>query len=198
MARRWHSLGISRIVALRGDAPRNKDGFPGAAELVSALSASEDFDISVACYPECHPKSEGSAADLDYLRRKLDAGAARALSQFFFDPAVFLRFRDAASRAGIRAPLIPGILPIHDLARVSVLAERCGASIPARVRDRLSALDQDPEAHGQVAVSLAVGLCEALIREGVDRFHFYTLNRPTMTLAVCRAIGIQPAIRLAA
>jgi methylenetetrahydrofolate reductase (NADPH) len=198
-ARRWRSTGIGHIVALRGDAADcGEKAFPGAAELVSALRALGIPEISVACYPEAHPKSAGLSADLDYLKRKLDAGATRALSQLFFDPETFLRFRDAARRRGITAPLIPGILPIHDLNRVSALAAKCGARIPLRVRDRLSKLDDDPEARAQVAVSLAVGLCERLIQEGVRSFHFYTLNRPTMTLAICRAIGIQPQIERAA
>jgi len=201
-ARRWRERGIRHIVALRGDAAGadtgGEDAFSGAAELVAALRQIGVPEISVACYPEVHPRSTGREADLAYLKRKIDAGATRALSQFFFDPEAFLRFRDAAHRAGIDAPLVPGILPIHDLNRVCILAEKCGAAVPSRVRDRLSQLDADPEARGQVAVSLAVGLCERLIQEGVRSFHFYTLNRPTMTLAICRAIGIQPAIELAA
>jgi methylenetetrahydrofolate reductase (NADPH) len=198
-ARRWRQRGIRHIVALRGDAAgTGAESFAGAAELVSALRELGMPEISVACYPEVHPKSAGLAADLDYLKRKMDAGATRALSQLFFDPEVFLRFRDAAGRRGITAPLVPGILPIHDLNRIAALAEKCGARMPVRVRERLSNLDSDPEARGQVAVSLAVGLCERLIAEGVRSFHFYTLNRPTMTLAICRAIGIQPEAELAA
>lgn len=201
-ARRWRERGIRHIVALRGDAAGAGTGgegaFRGAAELVSAIREIGVPEISVACYPEVHPRSAGRDADLAYLKRKIDAGATRALSQFFFDPEVFLRFRDDAHRAGIDAPLVPGILPIHDLNRVCILAERCGSAIPSRVRDRLSQLDADPEARGQVAVSLAVGLCERLIQEGVRSFHFYTLNRPTMPLAICRAIGIQPEVELAA
>ncbi len=172
--------------------------FSGAADLVAAISKLGVPEISVACYPEVHPRSASRDADLAYLKRKVDAGATQALSQFFFDPEVFLRFRDDAQRAGIEIPLVSGILPIHDLNRVSALAEKCGSAIPSRVRDRLSQLDSDPEARGQVAVSLAVGLCERLIQEGVRSFHFYTLNRPTMTLAICRAIGIQPEVELAA
>jgi methylenetetrahydrofolate reductase (NADPH) len=201
-ARRWREGGIRHIVALRGDAadtePRSDPGFAGAAELVSAIHALGVPEISVACYPEVHPKSSGRAADLAYLKRKIDAGATRGLSQFFFDPEVFLRFRDVASKAGIEVPLVPGILPVHDLGRVSVLAEKCGSAIPLRIRERLSDLEDDPEARGQVAVSLAVGLCERLIQEGVRSFHFYTLNRPTMTLAICRAIGIRSELELAA
>jgi len=197
-ARRWRARGIHHIVALRGDAAGIESGFEGAADLVAALREINVPEISVSCYPEVHPKSAGRAADLDYLKRKCDAGATRALSQFFFDPEVFLRFRDDAHRAGVEIPLVPGILPVHDLNRVAILAEKCGAAIPARLRERLSMLESDPEARGQVAVSLAVGLCERLIAEGVTSFHFYTLNRPTMTLAICRAIGIPPAVALAA
>jgi methylenetetrahydrofolate reductase (NADPH) len=201
-ARRWQQRGIRHIVALRGDAAGADTGgeapFAGAADLVAAIRRLGVPEISVACYPEVHPRSASRDADLAYLKRKIDAGATRALSQFFFDPEVFLRFRDDAHRAGIDVPLVPGILPIHDLNRVCILAERCGSAVPSRVQDRLSRLEADPEARGQVAVSLAVGLCERLIQEGVRSFHFYTLNRPTMTLAICRAIGIQPAIELAA
>jgi methylenetetrahydrofolate reductase (NADPH) len=197
-AHRWKALGIRHVVALRGDGRGGESSLSGAVELVTALRSMGIPEISVACYPEIHPRSASRATDLAYLKRKVEAGAARALSQFFFDPEVFLRFRDAALRAGIEAPLVPGILPIHDLARVCTLAEKCGAAIPARVRERLSRLETDPEARGQVAVSLAVGLCERLIQEGVRSFHFYTLNRPTMTLAICRAIGIQPEVELAA
>lgn len=201
-AQRWQAKGVRHLVALRGDAAGVHNGgeppFDGAADLVSAIREIGVPEISVACYPEVHPKSAGRDADLAYLKRKLDAGATRALSQFFFDPEVFLRFRDAARRVGIDAPLVPGILPVHDLNRVAVLAEKCGAAIPARLHERLSRLENDPEARGQVAVSLAVGLCERLIQEGVESFHFYTLNRPTMTLSICRAIGIQPAVELAA
>jgi methylenetetrahydrofolate reductase (NADPH) len=199
-ARRWREIGIRHIVALRGDAADTGGGsaFAGAAELVAAIKQVGVPEISVACYPEVHPRSAGRDADLAYLKRKIDAGATRALSQFFFDPEVFLRFRDAAHSAGIDVPLVPGILPIHDLNRVSILAEKCGSAMPSRVRERLSQLEADPEARGQVAVSLAVGLCERLIQEGVRSFHFYTLNRPTMTLAISRAIGIQPEVELAA
>jgi methylenetetrahydrofolate reductase (NADPH) len=201
-ARRWQQRGLRHIVALRGDAAGKDTGgeaaFNGAADLVAAIRKLGMPEVSVACYPEVHPRSTSREADLAYLKRKIDAGAARALSQFFFDPEVFLRFRDDARRAGIDAPLVPGILPIHDLNRVAILAEKCGSAIPSRVRERLSRLEADPEARGQVAVSLAVGLCERLIQEGVRSFHFYTLNRPTMTLAICRAIGIQPEVELAA
>jgi methylenetetrahydrofolate reductase (NADPH) len=200
-ARRWKESGIRHIVALRGDAAASGEGepaFEGAAPLVSAIRSIGIREVSVACYPEVHPRSRDRAADLGYLKHKIDAGATRALSQFFFDPEVFLRFRDDARRAGIDVPLVPGILPIHDLNRVCILAEKCGSAMPTRVRDRLSRLENDPEARGQVAVSLAVGMCERLIQEGVHSFHFYTLNRPTMTVAICRAIGIQPAVELAA
>lgn len=200
-ARRWQESGIRHIVALRGDAadkPSGEPTFAGAAELVSALRQIGVPEISVACYPEVHPRSAGRDADLAYLKQKCDAGATKALSQFFFDPEVFLRFRDDADRVGIEALLVPGILPIHDLNRVSILAAKCGSAIPSRVHERLSRLENDPEARGQVAVSLAVGLCERLIQEGVRSFHFYTLNRSTMTLAICRAIGIQPEVDLAA
>jgi methylenetetrahydrofolate reductase (NADPH) len=201
IARRWWKSGIRNIVALRGDLADTQApirGYRDAADLVAGLCAIGSFDIAVACYPEIHPKSRDQDANLDNLRRKFEAGASKALSQFFFEPEAFLRFRDVASKVGINAPLIPGILPILDFQRVSAFAKRCGASVPAWLAERFAGLENDPEARGQIAASLTVSLCERLIAEGVRSFHFYTLNRPTLTLAVCRTLGLRPRQRAAA
>ncbi|HEX9449763.1 MAG TPA: methylenetetrahydrofolate reductase, partial [Dongiaceae bacterium] len=201
----WWSSGIRHIIALRGDMPEpgaafqpHPQGYRNAAELVAGLHDLADFEISVACYPEIHPDSRDRLADLFNLKRKLNAGATRAISQFFFEPDAFLRFRDAAAAVGITHPLVPGILPILDINKAIGFAERCGAFVPSWLVDRFAGLENDPDARGQVAASLAVSLCERLIAEGVECFHFYTLNRPTLTLAICRALGIQPAMERAA
>lgn len=201
IARRWWRSGIRDIVALRGDLADEQTpirGYRNAADLVAGLSAIGAFDIAVACYPEIHPNSRDRAADLDNLRHKFAAGASKALSQFFFEPEAFLRFRDAAGKAGILEPLIPGILPILDFQRAAAFAKRCGASVPDWLAERFAGLENDPEARGQIAASLTVSLCERLISEGVRSFHFYTLNRPTLTLAVCRTLGLRPRQRAAA
>ncbi len=192
VARFFRENGIRRIVALRGDA---RDGAPpvdeyaGAAELVEGLLKIADFDISVAAYPETHPLALSETDDINYLKRKFDAGARRALTQFFFDPDVFLRFRDKAQRAGIDKPIVPGILPIHDIERVIAFGERCGASIPTALATRFLRLKDDPRGQYHLAVEQGALLCEQLIREGVDAFHFYTLNQTDLSFAVCRQLG---------
>lgn len=205
IARHWWAEGIRHIVALRGDMAEpgtpfhpHPAGYGNAAELVAALHELAGFEISVGCYPEIHPDSRDRLADLVNLKRKLNAGATRAISQFFFEPEVFLRFRDAAAAIGIDHPLVPGILPILDFNKAAGFARRCCASVPGWLIDRFDGLENDPDARGQVAASLAVSMCERLIAEGVQSFHFYTLNRPTLTLAICHALGIQPALERAA
>jgi len=201
----WIATGIRHIIALRGDMPDpqarftpHPQGYRNAAELVAGLRELADLEISVACYPEVHPDSRDRLADLFNLKRKLNAGASRAISQFFFEPESFLRFRDAAAAVGITHPLVPGILPILDINKAILFAKRCGADVPAWLVERFAGLENDADARGQVAASLAVSLCERLIAEGVENFHFYTLNRPTLTFAICRALGIQPALERAA
>ena len=201
----WIATGIRHIIALRGDMPDpqarftpHPQGYRNAAELVAGLRDLADLEISVACYPEVHPDSRDRLADLFNLKRKLNAGASRAISQFFFEPESFLRFRDAAAAVGITHPLVPGILPILDINKAILFAKRCGADVPAWLVERFAGLENDADARGQVAASLAVSLCERLIAEGVENFHFYTLNRPTLTFAICRALGIQPALERAA
>lgn len=205
IARHWWAQGIRHIVALRGDMAEpgapfhpHPEGYKNAAELVAALHDLADFEISVGCYPEIHPDSRDRMADLFNLKRKLNAGATRAISQFFFEPEAFLRFRDAAAAIGISHPLVPGILPILDFNKAAGFARRCGASIPGWLINRFEGLENDPDARGQVAASLAVSMCERLLAEGVQSFHFYTLNRSTLTLAICHALGIQPVLERAA
>ncbi len=192
VARFFKKNGIRRIVALRGDArsgdvPKNE--YAGAVELVEGLLKISDFDLSVAAYPETHPLALSDTADIDYLKRKLDAGAQRAITQFFFDPEVFLRFRDRAQHAGIEKPIVPGILPIHDIERVIAFGGRCGASVPTALAERFIRLQDDPSGQYHLAVEQGALLCEQLIREGVDAFHFYTLNQTDLSFAVCRQLG---------
>lgn len=200
LARDWWDAGIRQIVALRGDPPNgaerytpHPDGYENAAALVTGLRRIAQFDISVAAYPECHPDSSSREADLDNLKRKLDNGANRAITQYFFDNDVFLRFRDAAATAGIDVPIIPGILPVTNFARVVDFSERCGASVPDSMAELFDGLDADPETRQLIAAATAVRQCEALRREGVDDFHFYTLNRAALTKAICWDLGVRPA-----
>lgn len=203
--RSWLELGVRRFVALRGDMPGMKKpyephprGYRDTAELVATLRAMGAEDISVGCYPEVHPDAPSAEADLAHLKRKLDAGADRAISQFFFNIEDFLRFRDRATKAGITQPLVPGIVPVHDFAKIKCFAANCGASVPEWMEERYQGLEDDPETRGQVGAVIAADLCRALRAEGVDHFHFYTLNRAPMTLAICRLLGVRPLVREAA
>jgi methylenetetrahydrofolate reductase (NADPH) len=195
----WHT-GVRHIVALRGDAPQGSAGYkpyPGgfayAVDLVRGLRSVADFEISVAAYPEGHPEAPNAAFDLDNLKAKLDAGADRAISQFFFEPGVFLRFRDRCAAAGITASLVPGILPITRFPHMLRFAERCGATVPDWLRLRFNGLDDDADTRRMIAAAFAIEQVEALSREGVDEFHFYTLNRADLTYAICHALGVRPA-----
>jgi methylenetetrahydrofolate reductase (NADPH) len=195
----WHT-GVRHIVALRGDAPQGSAGYephPGgfayAVDLVRGLRGVADFEISVAAYPEGHPEAPNPAFDLDNLKAKLDAGADRAITQFFFEPGVFLRFRDKCAAAGIKASLVPGILPITRFPHMLRFAERCGASVPDWLRLRFDGLDDDADTRRMIAAAFAIEQVEALSREGVDEFHFYTLNRADLTYAICHALGVRPA-----
>ncbi len=205
VAREWAAAGLRRVVALRGDMPGLKapyaphpEGYRNAAELVAGLRRISDFDISVAAYPECHPDSADLVSDLDNLKRKFDSGADRALTQYFFDAETFLRFRDRARRAGIAAPLVPGILPITNYGKISAFSARCGTSVPAWLAARFEGLDSDPETRALVAATTASELCQRLIAEGITAFHFYTLNKAPLSLAVCRMLGLRPTLQEAA
>jgi len=199
LAKSWWEAGIRHLVALRGDPPAggakfvpHPGGYAGGTALVAGLRKIADFDIAVAAYPEKHPDSPTVEADLDNLKRKIDAGGSTAITQFFFAAEVFLRFRDRVRAAGIKAPLVPGILPITNFARAVEFAGRCGASVPAWLADLFQGLDADPEQRNLVAAATACDLCEKLAEEGVERFHFYTLNRPQLTAAICRRLGLKP------
>jgi methylenetetrahydrofolate reductase (NADPH) len=206
IARQYWDQGIRHIVALRGDPPQgctsyepHPQGFAYAADLVAGLRGVADFDISVAAYPECHPEAPSSDFDLENLRRKIDAGATRAITQFFYDTEAFLRFRERCERAGIRASIVPGILPITRFPQVLRFAARCGASIPDWLQDRFAGLDDDPDTRRLIAASVAIEQVQTLLRHGIREFHFYTLNRAELTYAICHALGVRPpaAARLA-
>ncbi|MDE2235891.1 MAG: methylenetetrahydrofolate reductase [NAD(P)H] [Gammaproteobacteria bacterium] len=202
VARRYWQAGIHHLVALRGDPPQGQgrftphtDGYGSAAELVAGLKRLADFEISVAAHPETHPDAVSPKADLENLKRKQEAGASRAITQFFFEPQVFLRFRDAAARAGVSMPLVPGILPVTNFQQVLKFAAGCGASVPASLARHFDGLDQDPETRTLVAAHLAGELCRQLQSEGVHEFHFYTLNRAALTRAICHLLGIRASDR---
>lgn len=202
----YADAGIRQIVALRGDAPKGQDrfaphpeGFASSIELIEAIAARGDMTIRVGAYPEPHPDSTGPDSDISWLQRKMAAGATSAITQFFFEPETFFRFRDRCVAAGIDAPIIPGILPIQGWAGAKRFAASCGTSVPGWAEDAFAkALTDGPGAEYQLATDLCVDLCEKLIKGGVDRLHFYTLNRPEMTGAVCAALGIRPATGLEA
>ena len=191
--------GIRHIVALRGDGGKpgepfvaHPDGYGDAAQLVAGLSALKPFEISVAAYPEVHPDAADEYSDLDHLKRKLDAGASRAITQFFFAPDTFLRFRDKAAAAGIDAPIVPGVLPISNFGQASRFAAACGASIPGWMEALFEGLDKRPAARQFVAMAVTAELTRRLYDEGVREFHFYTLNRAELTEAVCHLLGRKP------
>ena len=199
IARAYWDEGVRHLVALRGDPPQgggayrpHPDGFAFAADLVAGLRALAPFDISVAAYPETHPEAASAAADLENLKRKIDAGATRAITQFFYDIGVFLRFRDRCASAGIAAPLVPGVLPITRFPQVLRFARTCGASIPSWLRERFEGLDHDPETRRLIAAAVAIEQVQELRRHGVCEFHFYTLNRAELTYAICHALGLRP------
>jgi methylenetetrahydrofolate reductase (NADPH) len=200
IARGYWQAGVRHIVALRGDAPQGSEGYrphPGgfayAVDLVRGLKSVANFELSVAAFPEGHPETPSAAFDLQNLKAKIDAGADRAITQFFFDTDVFLRFRDRCVAAGIRASLVPGILPITRFPQMLRFAARCGTHVPDWLCDRFAGLEEDADTRRMIAAAFAIGQVETLTREGVDEFHFYTLNRADLTYAICHALGIRPA-----
>jgi methylenetetrahydrofolate reductase (NADPH) len=199
VARAYWDAGIRHIVALRGDPPEpgkpfspHPDGYANAAALVAGLKKVAPFEISVAAYPECHPDSPDAVHDLDNLRRKIDAGADRAISQFFFSPDCFLRFRDQVAAAGISAEMTPGILPVSNVAQTRKFAAMCGAAIPPWLDRLFEGLDDLPAARQLVAATVAAELCAQLYAGGVRQFHFYTLNRAELSYAICHLLGLRP------
>jgi methylenetetrahydrofolate reductase (NADPH) len=198
VARRYWEAGIRHIVALRGDPPTgcagytpHPEGYAHAADLVAGLRRAGAFEISVAAFPETHPEAKSAVADLDNLKRKIDAGANRAITQFFFDVDLYLRFVDRARAAGIAVPIVPGILPVTNFAQVKKFAASCGASVPAWMAAQFEGLDDDPETRRLVAASIAAEQCRRLQSNGVGEFHFYTLNRADLTVAICHMIGVR-------
>ncbi|MCG6857192.1 MAG: methylenetetrahydrofolate reductase [NAD(P)H] [Salaquimonas sp.] len=196
----YAAAGIRRIVALRGDPPEgagthyrpHPQGYANAAELCAAVSAHGGFEIAVAAYPEKHPESADFDADIDMLKRKVDHGATMAITQFFFDNDVFETYLERVRRAGIDIPIVPGLLPIHDFARVSAFARRCGASIPGWLERGFGELDDDPQTRSMVAAALAAEQVDDLVERGIGQFHFYTMNRADLTFAVCHLLGLRP------
>ncbi len=197
VARQYWDSGVRHVVALRGDPPNggpheaHPDGYPYAADLVAGLRRVGDFEISVAAYPETHPQAHSPDADLDNLKRKLDAGAARAITQFFFDGTVFLRFLDKCLAAGIAAPIVPGILPVSNFAQAARISAMCGTSIPPWLAEVFEGADDDPELRRMIAAIVAAEQVRLLQANGVDEFHFYTLNRPELTHAIAHILGVR-------
>jgi methylenetetrahydrofolate reductase (NADPH) len=198
IAREYWDMGVRHLVALRGDAPKDcdnyvphPDGYAFGCDLVAGLRNIADFDISVAAYPEVHPEAPDADFDLDNLKRKLEAGASRAITQFFFDADLFLRFRDRCAAAGIESSIVPGILPITRFPQLKRFADMCGASVPDWLRDRFDGLDDDDATRQMIAASVAIEQVRALEKEGIHEFHFYTLNRSELTYAICHALGVR-------
>jgi methylenetetrahydrofolate reductase (NADPH) len=192
----WNA-GIRHIVALRGDPPHGTayapypGGYAFAADLVAGLRNVADFEISVAAYPEVHPAAPSPVADLENLKRKLDAGATRAITQYFFDTSTYLRFLDLCLAAGITAPIVPGIMPVSNYAQIVKFSDMCGASVPAWMGRLFEGTEDDPETRRMVGMVIAAEQVRLLQANGVDEFHFYTLNRPDLTYAIAHVLGVR-------
>lgn len=201
IARRYWDEGVRHIVALRGDPPKgvqnyrpHPDGYAYADELVAGLRRIADFDIAVAAYPETHPEAPSAQFDLEHLRRKIDAGATRAITQFFFSTDVLLRFNDALAAASIDTEIVPGILPITRFPQLTKMAKVCGTNVPDWLERRFEGLDDDPTTRSMLAASTAIEQVNALLDAGFEHFHFYTLNRSELTYAICHSMGIRPQV----
>ncbi|MBP6737576.1 MAG: methylenetetrahydrofolate reductase [NAD(P)H] [Rhodobacteraceae bacterium] len=202
IAESYHAAGVREIVALRGDAPAGAArfvphplGYANSAELVEALARTGKFKVRVGAYPEPHPDAADTAQDVTWLKRKIDAGASSAITQFFFDADTFFRFRDACVKAGITAPIIPGILPIQGWSGVKKFAARCGARVPVKLDEAFATAARDGR-EDLLALAHCTALCDRLIEGGVEALHFYTLNRPGLTREVVRALGLVPEVAL--
>lgn len=194
----WEA-GVRHIVALRGDPPTvgkafeaHPQGYAGAADLVEGLRKRHPFEISVGAYPETHPEAANPQADVDYFRRKLDAGASRGITQFFFEPETFFRFRDAAAAAGIDSEIVPGIMPVTNFAAIKRMSAMTGTAVPPWMGRLFEGLDDHPQARQLVAATVAAELCRRLYAGGVRDFHFYTLNRSELSYAICHLLGLRP------
>jgi methylenetetrahydrofolate reductase (NADPH) len=206
VVRGFRDAGVKHIVALRGDPVTglgtayvpHPEGFQSTAELIAAIRREGDFEISVSAYPEKHPESPSLAHDIDVLKAKIDAGATRAITQFFFDNELYLRFVDQVRKAGIDIPIVPGIVPVQNFKQTAKFAERCGASLPAKLADRFEGLDDDPATRALVAAAVAAEQVNDLAARGIDLFHFYTMNKSDLVLAICRMIGVKPEAKEAA
>lgn len=199
VARAYWEIGVRHIVALRGDPPTQgakfearSDGYASAADLVAGLKAIAPFEISVGAYPETHPEAADAAADLDNLKRKIDAGADRAITQFFFEPDTFFRFRDAAAAAGIDTEIVPGIMPVSNFAAVQRMSGMTGTAVPDWLARLFQGLDDLPAARQLVAATVAAEMCRRLYAGDVRQFHFYTLNRAELSYAICHLLGVRP------
>jgi hypothetical protein len=199
VAREFQAVGVNHFVALRGDPPEgvgaayepHPEGYANGAELVAGLRAIDDFEISVSAYPERHPESPDFATDIDMLKRKVDAGATRAITQFFFDNDIYERYVERVRRAGIYIPIVPGILPIHNFGQVARFSKLCGASVPDWLARRFDGLEKDPETRALVAAAIAAEQVNDLVERGVDDFHFYTMNRAQLVYAICHMLGLR-------
>ncbi len=199
VADEYWETGVRHLVALRGDPPTGATsyeatagGYAFASDLVAGLKARHDFDVSVATFPEGHPDSRSLDAELDNLKRKIDAGASRAITQFFFDNWTYLRFLDRARKAGITVPIIPGIMPVTNFQQMTKFAAMAGASVPRTMAPLFDGLENDVETRKLVAVTVAADQCQKLAEAGVTEFHFYTLNRADLTYALCHILGLRP------
>lgn len=199
VARHYWAEGIRHIVALRGDAPDGSGkyaphpgGYANAVELIAGLKQVADFEISVAAYPEVHPDSPDAQADIDNLKAKFDAGATRAITQFFFNTRCFFDFRDRAAAAGIKGEIVPGVMPVMSFAAVQRMSGLCGTAIPGWMEGLFEGLDERPEARQLVSATIAAELCRRLYAGGVRQFHFYTLNRAELSYAICHMLGMRP------
>jgi methylenetetrahydrofolate reductase (NADPH) len=202
VAHAYWAAGVRHIVALRGDPPNaggkfepHPDGYASAAELVEGLRKLYPFEISVSAYPETHPEATSAATDIDFLKRKIDAGATRAITQFFFEPETYFRFRDAAAAAGIEAEIMPGIMPVSNFAAIKRMSGMTGTAVPDWMAHLFDGLDDHPPARQLVAATIAAEMCRRLYAGGVRHFHFYTLNRAELSYAICHLLGKRPVER---